>query len=108
MDEQPKRMDISEFRRNGYLQEANRLFFHPLGLALEVQIDDYGNESLGGIWDYRDDPEGILYHADELSSDKAEWVAEELERHEDERERLMGDIIQPINFSQNYDFGDAP
>ena len=29
-------MNIREFRELGYLQEANRLFFHPHGLALEV------------------------------------------------------------------------
>lgn len=29
-------IDISEFQRIGFLQEANRLFFHPHGLALEV------------------------------------------------------------------------
>lgn len=27
-------MDGEEFRREGYLFEANRQFFHPLGLAL--------------------------------------------------------------------------
>lgn len=28
-------MDLGEFRDEGFLQEANRQFFHPLGLALE-------------------------------------------------------------------------
>lgn len=28
-------MDMEEFRERGYLQEANRQWFHPLGLALE-------------------------------------------------------------------------
>jgi len=57
-----KRMDIKEFREVGYLQEANRLFFHPLGLALEVIVEDDGTEKIGGVWDYRDDPEGIVFH----------------------------------------------
>jgi hypothetical protein len=57
-----KRMDIAEFRRLGYLEELNRRFLHPLGLALEINVDDKdGTESLGGIWDYREDPEGIFY-----------------------------------------------
>ena len=55
-----KRMNIREFRELGFLQEANRLFFHPLGLALEIIVSDEG-DSLGGIWDYRDDPEGIMF-----------------------------------------------
>jgi len=59
---EPKRIDIKEFRELGILHEINRLFLHPLGLALEVEIDDEtGEEHLGGIWDCRDDPEGILY-----------------------------------------------
>ena len=30
-----KYMPIKEFRERGYLQELNRRFLHPLGLALE-------------------------------------------------------------------------
>ena len=70
-----RKMDISEFRKEGFLQEVNRLFFHPLGLALEIVLDDCGNASLGGIWDYRDDPGGIFYDdevIDELKIDAVE------------------------------------
>jgi len=56
-----KRIDIKEFREEGFLQEANRQFFHPLGLALEIIQEEDGTESLGGVWDYRDDPEGIVF-----------------------------------------------
>ena len=49
-----KRIDIKEFREKGYLQELNRQFLHPLGMALEVIIDDEGNEKLGGVWDYKE------------------------------------------------------
>lgn len=56
------RMDIKEFVGEGYLQEANRQFFHPLGLALEVQADDLtGAYYLSGVWDYRKDPDGIYF-----------------------------------------------
>lgn len=54
-------MSIEEFRSVGFLQEANRLFFHPRGLALEVVIDDDGCAHLSGIWDSREDPEGIVF-----------------------------------------------
>lgn len=58
----PKRIDPQEFHDEGYLQEANRMFFHPLGLALEVITDEEGNTvDIGGIWDYRDEPEGMRY-----------------------------------------------
>lgn len=56
-----KRMSIREFREQGFLQEANRLFFHPLGLALEIVQEGDGSERLGGVWDYRDDPEGVYF-----------------------------------------------
>jgi hypothetical protein len=60
-----KRMDIREFREHGYLMEVNRRFFHPLGLALEVGVPNPGDEDqtwrLGGIWDYRGDPEGVTF-----------------------------------------------
>lgn len=56
-----KYMDIKEFQSEGYLQEVNRRFFHPLGLALEILIEEDGEFRLGGIWDYREDPEGIYY-----------------------------------------------
>ena len=62
MSDEIKRMDVKEFRELGYLQELNRQFLHPLGLALEVVIDDdTGNESFGGVWDLPADPEGISY-----------------------------------------------
>ncbi len=35
-----KFLDLKEFVETGYLQEANRLFFHPLGLALAVSVVD--------------------------------------------------------------------
>lgn len=31
-----KRIDAAEFQAEGYLQEVNRRFLHPLGLALEA------------------------------------------------------------------------
>lgn len=52
---------VKEFREQGYLQELNRQFLHPLGLALSIEINSDGTENLGGIWDYREDPEGMKY-----------------------------------------------
>lgn len=89
-----KRIDIREFRELGLLQEVNRLFFHPRGLALEVWEESDGSMSLGGIWDARDDPEGVLYVADpdgggmsdESIRERAVYAAESLERHRVARE----------------------
>lgn len=63
-----KLMSVREFRESGYLQELNRQFLNPLGIALEVhQVGD--KEKLGGIWDCRDDPKGMRF-SDELFNSK--------------------------------------
>ena len=87
-----KRISIAEFRAFGFLQEVNRQFFHPLGLALEVVVDDDGNERLGGIWDCRDDPEGIRY--DKIDLDKAARVLLLQAEKATEQFRCLGDIVQ--------------
>lgn len=77
MDEEIKFLGVKEFRELGFLQEANRRFFHPLGLALEVIVDkETGEESLGQIWDYRDDSVGVLYGPYIISIDKARYIEE--------------------------------
>lgn len=102
-----KRIDIKEFRELGFLQEANRCFFHPLGLALEIVTETcvkcngegklriFGRapvtcepcggsgqvERLGGIWDYRDDPEGIYFEGTGLDPEKAAEVERERNQH---------------------------
>jgi len=41
---------------------------HPLGMAMEIKINDDNSKEFGGIWDYRDDPEGLLYDEETLAS----------------------------------------
>ena len=95
-----KRIDIKELRSGGYLQEVNRRFFHPLGMALEVIIDDEtGEEKFGGVWDYRNDPEGVIYACDIVLDpefkNKAQKIAKELRLKRMSREKLLGFFIQP-------------
>jgi hypothetical protein len=93
-----KRIDIAEFRRLGFLQEANRQFFHPHGLALEVNVEEDGTETLGGVWDYRDDPEGIIFDpVDMQMRERRDTVAAEHARHREARLRLLGGVIQPLD-----------
>ena len=98
-----KKIDIKEFREKGYLQELNRQFLHPLGLALEVQINEDGYESLGGIWDYREDPEGIIYDLKNSSKERIEkfetnrkFIASEFDRMADIRIPNLSFWIEPI------------
>lgn len=94
-----KKIDIKEFCEKGYLQELNRQFLHPFGLALEIKIDEHsGTYSLNGIWDCRDDPEGIIFG--DLSSEdaiqKAKNVSNERKRLRQSRLDILGYEIQPI------------
>jgi hypothetical protein len=93
MEEEIKRIDMKEFREKGFLQEVNRKFFHPLGLALEVIIDEEGTVKLGGIWDYREDPEGLLYEDHVINIDKARHV-EELRLSKVRARRKRGDCTE--------------
>ncbi len=90
-----KYIDIAEFRRLGYVQEINRRLLHPCGLALAVSVAEDGSETLAGVWDYRDDPEGIYFEGG-LDADMAAEVDAETTRHSHARIRELGYIIQPI------------
>jgi hypothetical protein len=102
--EEIKRIDLNEFMKNGYLQEVNRQFFHPLGLALEIIVEDDGKAiSLGGIWDDRDSKEGIYYDIKNSDDErkksfkrKAQYITEEMNKRKEARIELLGDIIEPI------------
>lgn len=91
-------MDVAEFRSLGFLQECNRLFFHPRGMALAVCEDDNGKQSIAGIWDYRNDPEGVAFETldDDESRRNRETSQAEYERHVDARVALFGDPIQQV------------
>ncbi len=101
-DDSVKRIPIKEFREFGFLQEVNRQFLHPLGLALEVIIDEKtGEERLGGVWDYRDDLEGMIYGDVIINSKEADGKAIRVEGLRKakavDRLRILGYRIQPID-----------
>lgn len=96
-----KYMSLKEFMDLGLLQEINRQFLHPMGMALEmIEEDDGSVPGFGGVWDYRDDPEG-MYFGEELSKnikfkEKAEKVKEMFEEKRKEREKKFGWHIQSV------------
>ena len=66
-------MSPKEFMDLGLLQEINRQFLHPRGLAMAVMID--GEEvTLGPIYDYRAEPEGVEFARGDIDLDKVERV----------------------------------
>jgi len=103
MSNEVKRINIHEFINKGYLQELNRQFLHPLGLALEVVQEKDGSRSLGGIRDYREDKEGIYFdfkNRDSLKIEdakkKAEFVALEFNSRRQSREEELGFFVEKI------------
>jgi hypothetical protein len=93
----PKRMSIREFREFGFLQEANRLFFHPLGIGLEVIVDYEGVERLGGIWDYRHLPDGMCYSTHQIEQDEIDRVEKLFNSKKENRIALWGTPYQQID-----------
>ncbi len=95
-----KTIPVAEFVDEGFLQEVNRLFFHPRGLALMVIAESSGSMEIRGILDYREDPEGIVFADGLLSSneaaDKAQSVEQERLRHVAPRRAMLGSVIQPV------------
>jgi hypothetical protein len=98
-----KRMSPREFRELGYLQELNRRFLHPLGLALEIAIDEDGVERFGNVWDYRKDPEGLIYAPGMIDPDKAERIRREAQRKLGPRKKLLnGHFVQHPDDRKTY------
>jgi hypothetical protein len=95
-----KYLSLREFQGRGYLQELNRQFLHPLGLALEVLFgEEERDDRIVGVWDDRDDPEGNLFHPDALDAEfvrKARTVAAEIASKKAERLARFGFHIQPV------------
>jgi len=92
-----KRMSVKEFRKLGLLQEVNRRVLHPCGLALEVVVnDETGEVSFGQVWDFRDDPEGLIYRDEDLDVNKKLAVDTLLAAKEAVRLEQLGYVIQPV------------
>lgn len=82
-------ISFDDFRKDGYLQEANRRFFHPLGLALEAHPN-----GLLRVEDFRDDPEGVYFVGINLKP-KADRIDELWNQKEQTRVGALGFMTQP-------------
>lgn len=92
-----KVVDIEEIRNAGILQEANRLFFHPRGLALCINTDQ--DKKWLSILDWRDDLEGGLFGdtTSESFKNKAEQVENLYLSKLDVRMDRYGFVIEPLD-----------
>lgn len=101
-EDTPKWIDLKEFVDKGYLQEANRLFFHPLGLSLAVAVDDVGvGVTFHGFMDCRDDPDGVLFGPSFTPDqalqreEKVNFIKAEMEKRAQHRIEKYGSAVQP-------------
>lgn len=81
-----------ELRESGLLHEINRLVLHPLGLAMYVHT----SADRVGVFDMRDDPEGVYYAEQTLSPEKATAVANLIEQRGPARIEALGYVVQPL------------
>lgn len=91
-----KILSASTLLDEGYVLEANRRFFHPLGLALAVDVDE--NKVM--VIDSRDDPEGFYFLAvDQADADQSMEKMDRIAALEDERRvarlKKLGFWVQP-------------
>jgi hypothetical protein len=98
--ETPKQMDLQEFRDSGVLQEANRRFFHPLGLALAILQKEETKEFIDVhiippliLVDKRD-TDRVFYQEEHMTKEKADNVKEMIKRRAPKRVELLGEIVQ--------------
>ena len=85
-------LSATDVRGLGLLQEVNRIFFHPIGLAAELDPVD-GRIS---IQDHRDDPEGVVFAEGVLDIEKALSYWRMKQKLFPIREKALGFIIQEV------------
>ena len=80
------------FQEDGYLQEVNRLFFHPLGLALELDQD----HGIFHVQDFREEPEGVIFADSVDLVPKAAAIDDIQCQRSDARMKALGYWLQPV------------
>ena len=94
-----KLMDCSDLVDEGYLAEVNRQFFHPLGLAMCVDVEF--NEI--NILDSRADLEGFYFKVEQDAAlaeelvEKAAKIKAEQDIRRAHREYALGYFVQPVS-----------
>lgn len=91
-----KTLSVNDFVRLGYLQELNRLFLHPLGLDLQVKLENNTLE-FSEIIDCRDNENGIIFNEGYLDIIKRENIEFEYNKKMLYRLKNLGYVIQEIH-----------
>lgn len=92
-----RNLSVEEFRKKGYLQELNRQYLHPLGLALSVMVNQETGEAerFGPIRDARSDPQGIVFPGKNIDVSLAMDIDKEWKIRAAAREKALGFVVQP-------------
>jgi len=93
-----KTIPAAEFLYNsGLLFEINRLLLHPIGLALQVELDDNGKvRPLRNIQDFRDEPEGLIFPEEAViaGQEKLATFMQTVKKPLTIREKMLGFVVQ--------------
>jgi len=84
---------------SGLLFILNHQILHPFGLAMEIKFNDDGTKTLGGIWDYRKEKEGLLFDDETMEIGMAKYIKflEEFGYKKlEERNEVLGFVHQPM------------
>lgn len=97
-----KEMSKEEFKNQGYLQELNRLFLHPLGVALGIKTEK--NEIVDFIIiDNTQEKDGMIFESldDKESREKAINIKKLFKEKRKNRLKTLKYIYQPIKGLNN-------
>jgi len=93
----PKIDNPVEFlRENGILFEINRQVLHPLGLAVDVRLDDSGGIAEVELTDNRDHPDAICFSAEEFNDGRSRYgdYLAARGRQNIQKRRRLGMVVQ--------------
>lgn len=97
-DDCPQKVSVRELMDEGYIQEMNRVFLHPLGLSMGISSDESGEPVIEGIFDYRGQEKPVAFHKSVVNSDgfiaKKNKIAWRMDMSLMKREECLGFGIQ--------------
>ena len=102
VDNETEEMDLQKFIDFGYLQEVNRLFFHPLNLVLCVtkRGDTY---SLGPVISCPNGKGGLRFRENGIDPKKANAVLAVTRKNMTERVNMLGGIVEDADTLESWD-----
>ena len=81
---------------NGVLFEVNRQVLHPLGLQLDIEVDDEGRVTRFDLLDNRDSPEPIFFTPEDFEEGRSKYESymHDHGKRNIQKRRQIGMVIQ--------------